>query len=265
MQRAIELNGVAVEANLKAFLWGRRAAHDRAAVERFARPATVVELPRAQTLDDLVTRRVSYLTDYQDAAYAGRYRSLVDKVRVAEAPLGSTCLAEAVARNHFKLLAVKDEYEVSRLHTDPAFHAKIAATFEGGYTLNFHLAPPLLAKTDPVTGRPLKRAYGPWMLTALRWLAKLKFLRGSALDVFGRTAERRMERELVAEYERDVATVLSRLDASNLDAAVTLAGLPEQIRGFGHVKLRTVEVMRKKREALLAELNGTATPAAKAA
>ncbi len=265
MHKAIELNGVAVEANLKAFLWGRRAAHDRAAVERFASPATVVELPRTPTLDDLVARRTAYLTDYQDAAYAGRYRDLVDKVRAAEAPLGSTRLAEAVAKNYLKLLAVKDEYEVARLHADPAFHAKIAAAFEGDYTLNFHLAPPLLAKTDPVTGRPLKRAYGPWMLGAFRWLAKLKFLRGGALDVFGKTAERRLERELIAEYERDIAAMLSGLEASNLDAAVALAALPEQIRGFGHIKLRSVEAARKQREALLAGLNGAASSTAKAA
>ncbi|MBM3391349.1 MAG: indolepyruvate ferredoxin oxidoreductase family protein [Betaproteobacteria bacterium] len=265
LHKAIALNGVAVDANLKAFLWGRRAAHDRAAVERFARPAAVVELPRVPTLDDLITRRVSYLTDYQDTTYAARYRALVDKVRAAEAPLGSTRLAEAVAKHYFKLLAVKDEYEVARLHADPAFHARIAATFEGDYHLNFHLAPPLLSKADPVTGRPQKRAYGPWMLTALRWLARLKFLRGGALDVFGRTAERRLERELIAEYERDITDALAKLSTSTLDTAVALASLPEQIRGFGHVKLRAVEAAREKRKALLSELNGAATPAAKAA
>ncbi|MBI4988621.1 MAG: indolepyruvate ferredoxin oxidoreductase family protein [Rhodocyclales bacterium] len=265
MQKAIELNGVAIDANRKAFLWGRRAAHDRAAVERFARPATVVELPRTKTLDDLVARRVEFLTAYQDAAYAGRYRTLVGKVRSAESSLGSTRLSEAVAQNYFKLLAVKDEYEVARLHADPAFHARIAATFEGDYRLNFHLAPPLLAKTDPVTGLPKKRAYGPWMLTALRGLAKLKFLRGGALDIFGKSAERRAERRLIAEYERDVAELLARLDAANLDTAVELAGLPEHIRGFGHIKLRSVDAARQKREALLAALQGTAKPAAKAA
>ena len=265
MHKAIALNGVAVDANLKAFLWGRRLAHDRAAVERFARPAAVVELPRTPTLDDLVARRANYLTDYQDAAYAARYRALVDKVRAAEAPLGSTRLAETVARNYFKLLAVKDEYEVARLHADPAFHARIAATFEGDYALNFHLAPPLLAKADPITGRPRKRAYGPWMLTVFRLLAKLKFLRGGALDVFGRTAERRLERELIVEYERDIASALSRLAATDLDAVVALAGLPGQIRGFGLIKLRSVEAAREKRKALLAELNGVAAPAAKAA
>jgi indolepyruvate ferredoxin oxidoreductase len=265
VQRAIELNGVAVEANLKAFLWGRRAAHDRAAVERYARPASVVELPRVQTLDDLVGRRAAFLTDYQDAAYAGRYRALVDKVRAAEAPLGSTRLAEAVAKNHFKLLAIKDEYEVARLHADPAFHARIASVFEGDYRLNFHLAPPLLAKTDPVTGLPKKRAYGPWMLTAFRWLAKLKFLRGGPLDVFGRTAERRMERALIDEYERDVAELLARLGAASLDTAVELAGLPEHIRGFGHVKQRSIDAARQKRETLLARFHGTDAAVAKAA
>ncbi|MBL8502598.1 MAG: indolepyruvate ferredoxin oxidoreductase family protein, partial [Rhodocyclaceae bacterium] len=214
---------------------------------------------------DLVARRANYLTDYQDAAYAARYRALVDKVRAAEAPLGSTRLAETVARNYFKLLAVKDEYEVARLHADPAFHARIAATFEGDYALNFHLAPPLLAKADPITGRPRKRAYGPWMLTVFRLLAKLKFLRGGALDVFGRTAERRLERELIVEYERDIASALSRLAATDLDAVVALAGLPGQIRGFGLIKLRSVEAAREKRKALLAELNGVAAPAAKAA
>ena len=265
LTRAIELNGVAVDANLKAFLWGRRLAHDRAAVERFARPAAVVELPRTPTLDDLVARRAAYLTDYQDAAYAGRYRALVEQVRAAEARLSSTRLAETVARNYFKLLAVKDEYEVARLHADPAFQAKIAAIFEGDYRLNFHLAPPLLAKTDPATGLTRKRAYGPWMLTAFGWLAKLKFLRGGALDVFGKSAERRLERTLIAEYERDIAAALDCLNASNLEAAAELAGLPEHIRGFGHIKLRSIETARQKRAVLLAALPSTAEPAAQAA
>ena len=251
LTRAIELNGVAVETNLQAFLWGRRAAHDRKAVERFARPFKMVELPRAQSLDELVACRADYLTAYQDAAYAARYRALVEQVRTVEAPLRSTRLAVTVANNYFKLLAVKDEYEVARLHAAPAFHAQIADAFEGGYRLNFHLAPPLLAKTDPVTGRPLKRAYGPWMLTALRWLAKLKFLRGSAFDVFGKSAERRLEQRLIVEYEQDIAELLRCLDASNLASTIDLAGLPEHIRGFGHVKLRAAEAAQQKRQSLL--------------
>jgi indolepyruvate ferredoxin oxidoreductase len=265
LHKAIELNGVAVEANKKAFLWGRRAAHDRAAVERFALPASVIALPRAETLDDIIARRVEFLAAYQDDAYAGRYRALVAKVRAAEAHLGSTRLAEAVAKNYFKLLAVKDEYEVARLHADPAFHARIAAAFEGDYRLNFHLAPPLLAKTDPVTGLPKKRAYGSWMLTAFRWLAKLKFLRGSGFDIFGKSAERRMERRLIAEYEEDVAELLARLDAANLDTAVELASLPEHIRGFGHIKLRAAEVAGRKRQELLASWRKENSPVAKAA
>ena len=264
LTRAIELNGVAVETNLQAFLWGRRAAHDRTAVERFARPSKVVELPRTQSLDELVASRADYLTAYQDAALAARYRALVEQVRTVEAPLRSTRLAVTVANNYFKLLAVKDEYEVARLHAAPAFHAQIADAFEGGYRLNFHLAPPLLAKTDPVTGRPLKRAYGPWMLTALRWLAKLKFLRGSPFDVFGKSAERRLERRLIVEYEQDIAGLFSRLDASNLASAIDLAGLPEHIRGFGHVKLRAAEAARLKRQALLEAWRTSAAPEPKA-
>ena len=165
-----------------------------------------------------------------------------------------------MAGNYFKLLAVKDEYEVARLHADPAFHARIAAIFEGDYRLNFHLAPPLLAKPDPVTGRPLKRAYGPWVLTAFRWLAKLKFLRSSAFDVFGKSAERRLEQRLIVEYEQDIAGLLHRLDASNLAAAIDLAGLPEHIRGFGLIKLRAAEAAQEKRQALLQAWRTSAAP-----
>ena len=265
LQKAIELNGVAIEANLKAFLWGRRAAHDQTAVERFARPATVTELLRTSSLDDIVARRVALLTAYQDAAYADRYQALVRKVREAEACFGSTRLTEAVARNYSKLLAVKDEYEVARLHADPAFHARIAETFEGDYRLNFHLAPPLLAKTDPVTGQPRKRAFGPWMLTAFRLLAKMRFLRGGMLDIFSKTEERGQERRLISEYEHDMAELLAHLAASNLDTAIELASLPEHIRGFGHIKLRSVEAAKKKRQELLAAWRKTNAPASKAA
>jgi indolepyruvate ferredoxin oxidoreductase len=265
LMTAVELNGVAVEANKKAFLWGRRAAHDQAAVERFARPANVVPLKAAPTVDDLMARRMDYLTGYQDRAYAQRYQALVDRVRAAEAKLGSTRLAEAVARYYFKLLAYKDEYEVARLYTDPAFLEKINATFEGDFKLNFHLAPPLLAKPDPVTGEPRKRAYGPGMMTAFRWLAKLKHLRGTKWDIFGYTEERRMERALITQYEQDVAEILQRLDAANLGTAVELASLPEHIRGFGHVKLRSLERARLERERLLAALRRPERAAAKVA
>ena len=160
---------------------------------------------------------------------------------------------------------MKDEYEVARLHADPAFHARIAATFEGDYRLNFHLAPPLLAKTDPVTGHPRKRAFGPWMLTAFRLLAKLRFLRGSMLDIFSKMQERRLEQRLIAEYEQDMAELLAALSASNLDTAVELANLPDHIRGFGHIKLRSIAAAQSKRQALLAALRKTNAPAAMAA
>jgi len=185
IERAIDLNGVAVEANLQAFLWGRRAAHDPAGVERLATPVSVLPFAPAlsKSLDEIIARRVESLTDYQDAAYAARYRTLVDRVREAEAQRvpGSAALAEAVARYYYKLLAIKDEYEVARLYSRPEFMQRLAATFEGDYKLRFHLAPPLLNKPDPVTGEARKSAYGPWMMTAFRWLARFKGLRGTAL------------------------------------------------------------------------------------
>ncbi len=168
--RAIELNGVSVDANLKAFEWGRHAAHDPAGVDRLATPAAVIpfEAPLSRTLDELIAKRVESLTDYQDAAYAARYRKLVDRVREVEAQRvpGTAALAEAVARYYYKLLAIKDEYEVARLYTRPEFRQRLDAAFEGDFTLKFHLAPPLLAKPDPVTGVAQKREYGPWMMSA---------------------------------------------------------------------------------------------------
>jgi indolepyruvate ferredoxin oxidoreductase len=257
--RAIELNGVAVESNKRAFDWGRAAAHDLAAVKRIAFPAPVIELKRtASSLEEIVARRVEFLTGYQNAAYAKRYADLVERVRRVESDRlsGSTRLAEAVARGYFKLLAVKDEYEVARLHADPAFRAKIGAQFEGDYKLNFHLAPPLLARIDPATGKPKKMRFGPWMMTAFGVLARLKFLRGSAFDVFGRTAERRAERALIGEYERLVDELLARLAADNHALAMQLAGLPEEIRGYGHVKEKSLAAARVKWAELLARFRG---------
>ncbi|MBW7901127.1 MAG: indolepyruvate ferredoxin oxidoreductase family protein [Rhodocyclaceae bacterium] len=255
VEKAFALNGTAVEQNLRAFLWGRRAAHDAQAVHRFANPAPV--LPLAETrrgIDEIVRERAAILADYQDSAYAERYRALVERVRAAEAPLGGTALAEAVARNYFKLLAIKDEYEVARLYADPEFMRRIDETFAGDYRLVFHLAPPLLAKTDPHTGHPQKRSYGPWMLRAFRLLAKLRFLRGTALDLFGKTAERRMERQLVADYEADVRLILDRLAPATHADALALAGLPARIRGFGHVKAASVVAVAGERARLRAAL-----------
>ena len=250
LQKAIELNATAVEMNRKAFLWGRRAAHDLAAVKRFARPAAVVPI-RAETIDEVIRRRETFLTDYQDAAYASRYRRLVERVRSAESPLGSTRLGEAVARNYFKLLAYKDEYEVARLYGDPEFWKKLESTFEGDFSVHFHLAAPLLAHPDPNTGRIAKRRFGPGMRRVFGVLARLKGLRGTRWDVFGRTEERRAERALIVQYEQDVEELIGHLAYDRMDLAVRIASLPESIRGYGHVKLAAIDKAARKREALL--------------
>jgi len=265
--RAIELNGVAVEFNRKAFAWGRRAAVDIAKVERLATPAEVVSISQAlsRNLEELIARRVEFLTAYQDAAYAARYTTLLERVRAAESKLGAgTALTEAVARYAFKLMAYKDEYEVARLHADPAFARKIEGMFEGLYTLKFHLAPPVFSKPDPRTGEARKSQFGAWMMPVFRILAKLKGLRGTPLDVFGYTEERRTERRLIREYEATLSELLERLDSGNHKLAVEIAGIPDRIRGFGHVKRRNLEDVKKSEAELLAAFRAS-RPAAKAA
>jgi indolepyruvate ferredoxin oxidoreductase len=261
MLRAIELNNVQVENNKLAFEWGRRAAHDPAGVRALlkgdgSRPgqsAQVIEfVRRTVNIDELIGKRVEFLTAYQNAAYAQRYRSVVEKVRAAEAPLKSARLTEAVARYLFKLMAYKDEYEVARLHSDRSFLDKIAAQFEGDYTLHYHLAPPLTAKKNE-RGELQKRPYGPWMLRAFKVLAGLKGLRGTAWDPFGRTDERKAERALIGEYRTTIDELLASLTPANLGAAVEIARLPEEIRGYGHVKERHLQAVRPKWAALMSE------------
>jgi indolepyruvate ferredoxin oxidoreductase len=261
--RAIELNGVAIEFNKRAFHWGRRAAIDPVAVERIAAPAKAA-IP--ESLSEIVAHRRKHLTDYQDAAYADRYQALVDRAAQAErerAP-GMSGFALAVAKNYAKLLAYKDEYEVARLYTDGAFAERLTAQFEGDPKLKVHLAPPLWAQRDPATGHLKKRAYGGWVIPAFRVLARLKFLRGTAFDPFGRQAERAEERRLIAEYEALVARLSAELNAANHGAAVALAALPETIRGFGHVKAASIAAARKRQTELLA-LFQDAKPQSKAA
>ena len=250
LMRAVELNGVAVDRNKAAFEWGRRAAHDWAEVQKLLAPAQVIEFKKRETLDNMVGRRVEFLTAYQNAAYADTYRSFVEQVKAAEAPLGKTTLSESVARYLFKLMAYKDEYEVARLHTDTSFHDRIATQFEGDYKLNFHLAPPLLAKTN-AKGELQKQKFGPYMLTGFRLLARLKGLRGTALDVFGRSEERQTERALITEYRDAITLVLASLNAQNHDLAVDIACLPDQIKGYGHVKARHLAAVRPKWAALM--------------
>ncbi len=254
IERAIELNRVAIDMNRKAFRLGRLAAHDTGAIEAMAKPAAVPQASgKTGDLDEMIERRVAYLTAYQDAAYAERYRKLVFRVRDAEAERspGLSGLADAVARYYFKLLAYKDEYEVARLYTDGAFQEKLARQFESGGRVSVHLAPPLFAKRDPVSGHLQKKAYGPWIFTAFKWLARLKGLRGTAFDPFGYTEERRMERRLVNHYEALIIEILTRLDHDNHGLAVDIASLPEQIRGFGHVKERHLAQVEAREAELL--------------
>ncbi len=255
--RAIELNGTAVEANSQAFLWGRRAAHDLASVERAAAPALFEPASHrlSHTLEELVAKRVEHLTQYQNRAYAERYRKLVERVREAESirAKGLTGLAEAVARSGHKLMAYKDEYEVARLYTDGAFLAQLRQQFEGDYRLEFQLAPPLLAERDPATGHLQKRQYGPWMLKAFAVLARLKGLRGTVFDPFGRTEERRRERALIGHYERLVEELIQGLNHDNHALAEEIARLPLDIRGFGHVQeANLAKVMAREAELLAA-------------
>jgi indolepyruvate ferredoxin oxidoreductase len=248
LKRAIELNGTAVEANLKAFLWGRRAAHERAAVERYAQPQHHEAAPR--TVDELIEARTADLTDYQNSAYAQRYRSAVDKWRTATADF-----CEAVARNYYKLLAIKDEYEVARLYNDPAFRERIGDLFEGDYEIRYHLAPPALSRVDAETGRPTKRAFGPWMGTSFRGLAKLRFLRGTMFDPFGHSEERRAERQLIADYEADLEFALAKNSADNAEAIRALLSWPEHVRGYGVVKTRNIAEAMKQRAAAREKLS----------
>ena len=206
----------------------------------------------SRSLDEVIARRVAFLTEYQDAAYARRYADFVARVRAAEtakAP-GSTDLSEAVARYFFKLMAYKDEYEVARLYTSGEFRRRLEQQFEGDYKVHFHLAPPLLARKN-AQGELVKREYGPWVFTAFRLLARLRRLRGTALDVFGYTAERRGERQLIADYERTVSGLLDRLDGGNVDLAADIASIPEHIRGYGHVKEAHLHAAKAREAELL--------------
>lgn len=274
--RAIELNGQQVANNLTAFAWGRRAAHDPADVAwlmanggvPLAPPEDIIELKRPRTttpvvelkkpsgeLAQVVAQRKAFLTEYQNAAYAKQYTDLVDKVaRAEQEATGTQRLALAVARYYFKLMAYKDEYEVARLYSDGEFVKKVSEQFEGSWKLHFHLAPPLFSRRDK-KGHLIKRSYGPGMLKVFGVLAKLRRLRGTRLDVFGYTAERRAERELIREYRETLTAILSKLNRGNLDKAVALASVPEEIRGYGHVKEEALARAEQVREELLKEFS----------
>ncbi len=271
IERAIELNGEAVAMNQAAFHWGRRAVIDRAAVEALAKPASSSASDAehlSESISEAVARREEFLKAYQSNAYARRYRSWVDKVIGAEtlrAP-GKSGLADAVARYLFKLMAYKDEYEVARLYTDGAFASQVKNAFDGdNLRFEFHLAPPILARRDPATGLPRKTSFGPWLMPAFRVLAKFKLLRGTALDPFGRTLERRTERQLITDYEAMLDEVLARLTPDNHHLAVGLAVIPEKIRGFGHVKQRHLTAAKADEAALFEQFRAGGESLLKAA
>ncbi len=255
IEGAIEINGVAVAANKQAFAWGRLSAHDPAAVETIAAPM----LPKTtvgsenQNLEQKIARRVDFLTDYQDAAYAARYSSLVDRALAAERDraAGLDGLAEAVAQNFFRLMAYKDEYEVARLYSDGRFMDQVHQQFEGDFSLRLHLAPPLIARRNPATGELQKREFGPWMLRVMPFLARLRGLRGTAWDLFGRTAERRMERQLIVDYETTMTEVMAGLNHDNFAMAVRIAEVPDRIRGFGHVKEKALALAKRAEAEML--------------
>ncbi|MCG3780557.1 indolepyruvate ferredoxin oxidoreductase family protein [Delftia acidovorans] len=253
LMRAIELNGVQADNNKAAFEWGRRCAHDLAAVRALFQTAQVIQFVKKPSLTEMVAKRVDFLTGYQNAAYAAEYQAFVDRVHAAEHGVAGsgTRLSEAVARYLFKLMAYKDEYEVARLHTDAAFSQRIAGMFEGDYRVVHHLAPPSSAGKDE-HGHLVKKSYGPWMRKAMEVLAKMKGLRGTALDPFGRTQERRTERALIQEYRQCIEGLLAELTPERLALAVEIASIPEDIRGYGHVKERNLAAARIKWKALMA-------------
>ena len=249
--RAIELNGATVEENRRAFSWGRRLALDPAGVQALVadEPDATSNHRLSASLDELIERRRDYLTAYQDAAYAERYITLVERTRKLGA--GDTALSEAVARNYFKLLAYKDEYEVARLFSDPQFQKSLAAGFEGDYRLNFHITLPWSKAAHP-GDEPKKIRFGPWLLPAMKILARFKFLRGTMFDPFGLNAERRQEKQLVADYEATVALILKNPYHDRIALAIALASVPESIRGYGPVKQQAITQTKAKHAELLA-------------
>ena len=235
LKRAIELNEVAVSQNLAAFEWGRHAAHQLPAVQALLSPQQTIHFKKRDRLEDLIATRVEFLTAYQNTSYAKQYEEFVLKVKSVESPLGQSLLSETVARQLFKLMAYKDEYEVARLHTDKQFLERVKSQFEGDFKVFYHLAPPIIAKRNE-KGHLIKQKMSPHMVLVFKVLARFKFLRGTALDLFGRTEERQTERALIQEYKDAINEILAALNLENHALAVKMANVTEQIKGFGHVK-----------------------------
>ncbi|MEM8936245.1 MAG: indolepyruvate ferredoxin oxidoreductase family protein [Pseudomonadota bacterium] len=253
--KAVELNGVAIKLNTQAFQYGRSAAHEGDAFwDRLG--GAPVEGPQIPTsIDELVEHRYSNLIDYQNQSYANRYRAFIDRVREADerSGAGDREFTATVARGLYKLMAYKDEYEVARLHSSEKFRRQLEQEFEGDYTISFNLAPPMISKRDEVTGEPKKMEFGPWMMTGFRALAALKGLRGTPFDIFGLTEERRMERRLIADYRSWVETAMRDLSSETYETAVAIAALPDDIRGYGHVKENNVKLVEARRRELMGD------------
>src|SRR5438067_435159 len=258
IEQAIEVNGVSIKMNTEAFRLGRLAAADPARLAAMMKGQDETVAPKtldAMSLDEIIVHRSALLTNYQDAELAERYRNLVSQVRDAALSGGfGDALPRAVAISYAKLLAYKDEYEVARLYTDGNFEKQIRDQFEGDFKFNFNLAPPLLGGGTDALGRPRKRAFGAWMMPVFRLLAKMRGLRGTAFDIFGYSADRRLERDLIAGYEKDVTHVLSVLSPLNLDTAIEILSLPDRIRGYGPVKEKSVHDAKARYAQLAADL-----------
>jgi indolepyruvate ferredoxin oxidoreductase len=258
IEQAIEVNGVAIKMNTQAFRLGRLAAADPARIVAMMKgqdETAAVKTLDAMSLDEIIAHRSALLTDYQNEKLAERYRKLVREVQDAALNGGfGEALPRAVAINYAKLLAYKDEYEVARLYTDGRFEKQLRDQFDGNYKISFNLAPPLLGGAKDALGRPKKRAFGAWMKPAFRLLARMRALRGTAFDIFGYSADRKLERDLIAGYEKDVAQILSVLSPPTLDTAVEILSLPDRIRGYGPVKAKAVQEAKARYAQLAADL-----------
>ncbi|MFT5658781.1 MAG: indolepyruvate ferredoxin oxidoreductase [Gammaproteobacteria bacterium] len=255
LEQAIELNAVEIEMNKKAFLWGRRAAFDLAKVTELIQVEKPIQ--KLDRLEDIVANRFEHLLNYQNRAYAERYETLVTKVKQLEDQKDfdqSYVLTKSVARNLYKLMAFKDEYEVARLYSNGEFKRQIQSQFEGNYRLEFHLAAPFLAKTSADTGLAQKRQFPQFMLVIFGWLERFKGLRGTFFDPFARTAERKLERQLIVDYEAMIDELVESASSANYAVATELASLPEQIRGYGHIKEQHLEAVSVRKDQLLNHL-----------
>jgi indolepyruvate ferredoxin oxidoreductase len=259
IEQAIEVNGVSIKMNKEAFRLGRLAVVNPTRLAEMMEgkelPLSLPKALEAMSLDEIITHRSAHLTAYQSRRLAKRYRKLVDRVREAATERGyGDALARAVAINYARLLSYKDEYEVARLFSDGHFERELREHFEGVFKISFNLAPPILGGAKDTLGRPKKRAFGAWMLPVFRILAGMRFLRGTPLDIFGYSAERRLERNLITGYEKDVATVLSLLSPVTIETAIELLSLPDRIRGYGPVKEKAVADSKARHAELAADL-----------